>query len=79
MNAVYAILLVIAILLAIVFTVLVLITSKGDAMSGQSSGVRTSFKGKDSFDDRMSRIVFYMGGVLLALVLILDKVSNILH
>lgn len=76
MHAVYMILLAIAIILAIVYTVLVLITSKGDAMSGTTSSVRTSFKGKASFDDQMSKLVFYLGGAMLLIILILDNVSN---
>ena len=54
MQAAYLIFLVLGILVAIPFIAIVLITGKGDAMSG-GGGVRTTFRGKASFDDIMSR------------------------
>jgi len=64
-----------AIIVALLFAVLVLITGKGDAMSGGSS-VRTSFKGKASFDDYMSRATLILGISFLALMIIIDAVGN---
>ncbi len=66
---------VIAIIVALVFTFLVFITGKGDAMSG-SGGVRTTFKGKASFDDIMSRMTLGLGVVFMALMIILDVLGN---
>jgi protein translocase SecG subunit len=71
----YNILLFIAIVVAVVFGVLVLITGKGDAMSGGGS-VRTTFKGKASFDDYMSRMTLILGASFFALMLLIDAVSN---
>jgi preprotein translocase subunit SecG len=71
----YNILIGIALLVALVFSVLVLITGKGDAMSGGGS-IRTTFKGKASFDDYMSRMTMILGVAFFALMLIIDGVSN---
>lgn len=76
MQIAYSILMFIAILIAVVFTFLVLLTSKGDAMSGSSSSVRTTFRGKASFDDYIGRVILILGGTFMALVLILDLVGN---
>lgn len=64
-----------ALLVAIVFALLVLVTGKGDAMSGGGS-VRTSFKGKASFDDIISKWTLYMGVSFMGLVLLYTVVSN---
>ncbi len=76
MHVLYNILLVLAIFNAIIFTFLVILTSKGDAMSGSSSTVRTTFRGKASFDDYMGRVVLILGGSFMAIILLLDLVSN---
>ncbi|MBS1720570.1 MAG: preprotein translocase subunit SecG [Armatimonadetes bacterium] len=72
---VYNVVLVIAIILAAMFTLLVIVTGKGDAMSG-GSGVRTTFKGKQSFDDLMSRVTLILGSALIISVVILDAIAN---
>jgi preprotein translocase subunit SecG len=64
-----------ALLVAIVFALLVLVTGKGDAMSGGGS-VRTSFKGKASFDDIISEWTLYMGVSFMGLVLLYTVISN---
>jgi preprotein translocase subunit SecG len=64
-----------ALLVAIVFALLVLVTGKGDAMSGGGS-VRTSFKGKASFDDIISKWTLYMGVSFMGLVLLYTVISN---
>jgi preprotein translocase subunit SecG len=74
-HTAYNVLLFIAILIAIVFSALVLITGKGDAMSGGGS-VRTSFKGKASFDDAMARVTLILGASFFFLMLLIDGVSN---
>ena len=75
MHTAYNILMFIAIIVAIVFAVLVLITGKGDAMSGGGS-VRTSFKGKASFDDYMSKLTLILGASFFVLMLLIDGVST---
>lgn len=66
--------LVLAIIVAIVFALLVLITGKGDAMSGGGS-VRTTYKGKATFDDIMGRATLILGVSFMALVLLYNIVS----
>lgn len=75
MHTAYNILIVVALLVALVFSALVLITGKGDAMSGGGS-IRTTFKGKASFDDYMSRLTLILGAAFFVLMLIIDGVSN---
>lgn len=66
----------IAIIIALLFTLLVLITGKGDAMSGGGGSVRTTFKGKASFDDKIGQVTLYMGIGFMGLMLILDFLNN---
>lgn len=70
------ILTVIAIIVALVFVFVVFITGKGDAMSGGGSGVRTSFKGKASFDDIMSRLILGFGIGFMVLMIVLNLLGN---
>jgi preprotein translocase subunit SecG len=60
---------------AVVFSLLVLLTGKGDAMSGGGS-VRTSYKGKATFDDIMSKAALYLGVSFMALVLVYSVISK---
>lgn len=62
-------------LTALVFTVLVLITGKGDAMSGGGS-VRTTYKGKATFDDIMSKATLYCGVAWMVLVLLYQVIRR---
>jgi protein translocase SecG subunit len=71
----YYILLVLGIIVASTFSLLVIFTGKGDAMSGGGS-VRTSFKGKASFEDFMSKWTLILGVSFLVLMLLIDAVSN---
>ncbi len=71
----YKIILAVAIVVALLFAVLVFVTGKGDAMSGGGS-IRTTFRGKASFDDFMSRLVLILGGAFMALMVILDFLGN---
>ncbi|RYG49810.1 preprotein translocase subunit SecG [bacterium] len=75
MNALYNVALAIGVIVAIVFSALVLITGKGDAMSG-GGGVRTTFKGKASIDDQISKMTLYMGIGFMALMVIIDVLSR---
>lgn len=75
MQAFYTVLLVVAILVAVLFALLVFITGKGDAMSG-GGGVRTTFKGRATFEDQMSKITLYLGISFMVLMVVLDVISN---
>lgn len=75
MQLLYNVLLVIGIIVAVVYSLLVFATGKGDAMGG-SSGVRTTFKGKANFDDFMSRLTLFLGIGFMALMLIVDVLGN---
>jgi protein translocase SecG subunit len=71
----YNILLGLGVLIAIVFSLLIFLTGKGDAMSGGTS-VRTTFKGKAGFDDFMSRLTLALGVGFMALMLVMDIISH---
>lgn len=75
MHTLYVILLTIGLIVAIAFSLLVFTTGKGDAMGGGGS-VRTTFKGKASFDDTISRITLYLGISFMVVMLLLDTVQN---
>ena len=62
-------------LVAVVFALLVFVTGKGDAMSGGGS-IRTTYKGKASIDDLISRMTLYLGIGFMALMLGLDVLGN---
>lgn len=72
MKTAYSWVLGIAIVVAVLFTAIILITGKGDAMSSGGGQVRTTFKGKASFDDQIGRVTLILGGVFLALMIVLD-------
>jgi preprotein translocase subunit SecG len=76
LTTLYNVLLVLGLLVAVTFAVLVFLTGKGDAMSGGGS-VRTSFKGKASFDDKISQMTLILGVSFMALMLIIDVVGNV--
>lgn len=62
-------------IVALLFALLVFVTGKGDAMSG-SGGVRTTYKGKASVEDQISKMTLYLGISFMALMLILDIVAK---
>jgi preprotein translocase subunit SecG len=70
-NAFYYVLLGLGLVSAVLFSALVLLTGKGDAMSG-GGAVRTTFKGKASFDDLVSRWTLIIGVSWMALMLVID-------
>lgn len=78
MQAAYLVFLVLGILVAVPFIAIVMITGKGDSMSGGSS-VRTSFRGKASFDDIMSRYTLILGAAFMTLMIIVDAIGNHLN
>lgn len=75
MQTLYTISIILGMIVAVVFSALVFLTGKGDAMSGGSS-VRTTFKGKASFDDFMSKVTLYMGVAFMALMLVIDVIGH---
>lgn len=77
MKIIFSILLAIGIIIAVVFSLLVLLSSKGDAMQSGGSGVRTTFRGKASFDDLMSRIMLGLAIGFLGIILLIDITNNV--
>ena len=71
MTILYNLALWLGLAVALVFSALVLLTGKGDAMSG-GTAVRTTFKGKASFDDFMSRWTLILGITWMGLMLLVD-------
>lgn len=75
MDTLYVVTLVIAVIVAVAFSALIFITGKGDAMSGGGQ-VRTTFKGRATFDDQISKVTLIMGIGFMALMLILDVMAQ---
>lgn len=75
MHPVYTVVLIIGVVVAVLFSLLIYFTSKGDAMSG-GSNVRTTYKGKAGFDDFVSRLVFIFGVGFMVIMLILDVLAS---
>ncbi|HJP84030.1 MAG TPA: preprotein translocase subunit SecG [Fimbriimonadaceae bacterium] len=76
MQGFYVFLIVLGMVVAVVFSALVFLTGKGDAMSGGGGGVRTTFKGKASFDDVMSKITLWLGIGFMGLMLLIDIIGH---
>jgi protein translocase SecG subunit len=72
----YNFVLIVAVIVAVFFTVLILLTAKGDAMSGGGGAIRTSYKGKASIDDQISKMTMYMGVGFMALMILLDIINS---
>lgn len=68
-NVLFIILLIIAVVFTFVTTVF---GSKSDAMSGGSSQIRTTYRGKPGFDDFMSKMTLGLGIVFMGLCLLVD-------
>jgi protein translocase SecG subunit len=60
---------------AFVLIALVFLTGKGDAMGG-GGGVRTTFKGKASFEDQVSRLTLSLAIAFVALTIVLDFIAQ---
>jgi preprotein translocase subunit SecG len=72
----YNFVLIVAVIVAVFFTVLILLTAKGDAMSGGGGAIRTTYKGKASIDDQISKMTMYMGVGFMALMILLDIINS---
>lgn len=75
MQNAYNILMGLAVVVAVAFTVLVFVTGKGDAMSGGTSGIRTTFKGKASIEDQIAKLTMGLGIGFMVLMLVLDAIG----
>jgi preprotein translocase subunit SecG len=75
LTALYYSLIGVGLLIALMFSLLVLLTGKADAMSG-GGGIRTTYKGKASFDDIMSRWTLILGISFMAVTLIIAVIGN---
>ncbi len=71
LNIVFQIALGIALLIGVALIAVIFFTGKGDAMSG-GGGVRTNFKGKASFDDKISQWVLIGGATFMGLMVFCD-------
>jgi len=71
----YNIVLGISVIVAFLFVLLVYFTGKGDAMSGGGGSIRTTFKGKASFDDQVGRVAIGLGAAFIVLMLVLDVLA----
>ena len=72
LTLVYNILLGLAFIVGFLLVTIILVTGKGDAMGGGGGSVRTTFKGKASFDDQMSQFTVGLGIAFTILILALD-------
>lgn len=73
---IYNILVVFAVIVAVVFIMLIFVTGKGDAMSSGGGSIRTTFKGKASIDEQIQVVALALGGIFVALMLLLDFVGQ---
>ncbi len=76
MDIAYKILMGIEVFVALLLTAIIFVTGKGDAMSSGASGVRTTFRGKASFDDKVARVVVGLGCTFILLAIILDVMAK---
>ncbi len=72
MQLLFNVALIASCLVSLFFIALVYFTGKGDAMSGGTGSVRTTFKGKASIEDQISKLTLSMGIAFMALMLGLD-------
>lgn len=62
---------VIACLVALGFTAMIIFLSKGDPMSGGGQ-IRTTFKGRATYDDQIAKMMLGTGVLFVVLMLVLD-------
>lgn len=75
-HTVYQIMLGIAVFIAVLIIFGVFVTGKGDAMSGGGGNVRTTFKGKQGFEDKVFTWIFGLGCGWIVLTLALDFMAE---
>lgn len=75
MKTLFFVLLGLAVLVALIFVGLVIVTGKGDAMSG-GGGVRTTYKGRATIEDMISRFTLGLGISFMVIMFILDVISH---
>lgn len=61
--------------IALLFVGLVIVTGKGDAMSG-GGGVRTTYKGRATIEDMISRLTLGLGIGFMVVMFLLDIISH---
>ncbi|KAA0226226.1 preprotein translocase subunit SecG [Fimbriimonadia bacterium ATM] len=77
LHTVGVVLLWLLVVVALLFIVITTVFgSKSDAMSGGSSQIRTTYRGKPGFDDFMSRITLYLGIGFMVLCLIVNVIFS---
>lgn len=72
-NILFVLLMTISVVFIFITTVF---GSKSDAMSGGSSQIRTTYRGKPGFDDLMSKVTLILGIIFMAMCLIIDIVQQ---
>ena len=75
MQTAFYILLGLALLAALLFIGLVILTGKGDAMSG-GGGVRTTYKGRATIEDLIGRVTLGLGIGFMVIMIVLDIISH---
>lgn len=75
MKTLFFVLLGLSVLIALIFVGLVIVTGKGDAMSG-GGGVRTTYKGRATIEDMISRFTLGLGISFMVIMFILDVISH---
>ncbi|MEQ1821838.1 MAG: preprotein translocase subunit SecG [Fimbriimonadaceae bacterium] len=75
MQTAYNALLILAVIVAIVFILLIMVTGKGDAMSG-GGGIRTTYKGRATVEDMISRMTLGLGIGFMVVMVALDVIGN---
>ena len=70
----YDFFLILAAIVAFAFVFLIFFTSKGDAMSSGGS-IRTTFKGRATFDDQIAKVTLYCAGAFVFLMVLLNFLS----
>ena len=75
-DGIYNLLLIVGVIVSALFTLLILVTSKGDAMSAGGSGIRTTYKGKATIDDQIGRVTIAIACIYVCLMIVLDIANH---
>lgn len=78
MLVVFRILLGVAVVVAIALIGIIFVTGKGDSMSG-GSGVRTTFRGKATYEELIARNILFGGLGFMALLVICDVLLHSIY